>query len=323
MTAPLSRRPAAPLTLLVLAFSCVYFVWGSTYLAILFAIETIPPLLMAGVRFVVAGAILYAWVAWRGGAIRPTAAQWVAALVFGSLFFLIGNGGVTWAETRIPSGIAAIFIAMIPFWITGLDAIRPGGERPRLLAFLGLLVGFSGVVLLLAPGRAAGESNLDPLGVVVLLVASFGWACGSVFARGKPHPPSILQTAAMQMLGGGVTLLIVGTFLGEWSKVDLTAVSARSVGAFLYLVLFGSIIAFSAYAWLLEHASPTRVGTYASINPIVAVFLGWAFGGEAVNPRTLIAGAIVVLGVVLTLRSRAGITAMAATPTPAGAKEPA
>jgi len=321
MNDDLSRRSAAPLSLVVLAFACVYFIWGSTYLAIRFAIETIPPLLMAGVRFLIAGALLYVWVIWRGGAARTTAAEWSSAALFGSLFFLVGNGGVTWAETRIPSGIAAIFIAMTPFLITLLDAVRPGGERPRTLAIVGLAVGFTGVVLLAAPGRSPGDQVLDPLGVAVLVAASFGWAWASVFARRHPHPPSILQTAAMQMLAGGAAMVILGSLLGEWPRVDLTAVSALSIAAFLYLILFGSIVAFGAYAWLLDHTSATRVGTYASINPIVAVALGWAFGGETVTPRTLVAGAIVVLGVALTLRARARSTAPA--PAPASAKETA
>lgn len=305
MSTPSARRPEAPVLLLVLAFSCIFFIWGSTYLAIRFAIETMPPLLMAGVRFLIAGALLYAWVARRGGAVRTTAAQWSAAALYGSLFFLVGNGGVTWAETRIPSGIAAIFIAMIPFWITLLDTVRPGGQRPPTLAVVGLAVGFAGVLLLAAPSADPGSGGLDPVGVLVLIAASFGWAWASVFARRHPHPPSILQTAAMQMLAGGAALVVLATAMGEWPGVDLGVVSARSAASFVYLILFGSIIAFGAYAWLLDHTSPTRVGTYASINPIVAIFLGWAMGGEAVTTRTLAAGAIVVLGVVLTLRARA------------------
>ncbi len=305
MPSPATGRPAAPLPLLVLAFACIYLVWGSTYLAIRYATETLPPLLMVGVRFLLAGFLLSAWVVARGEARRPTAREWGAAVYFGSFFFLVGNGGVTWAEQRIPSGIVALLVAAVPIWIAVFDWARPGGPRPSGPAVVGLVLGFGGIAFLIGPGPSLQEPVIDPAAAIVMALTPIGWAYGTVHSRSAPHPPSLLQTAGMQMLGGGAIALAVSAALGEWHRASLDLVSGRSAAALLYLIVFGSMIAFSAYSWLLRTTSAARVGTYAFVNPIVAVFLGWAVGREPVTPRTIVAGAVVVAGVVLVLRARA------------------
>jgi len=318
-----TKHSSAPATLVALAFACIYLIWGSTYLAIRFAIESIPPFLMAGTRFILAGGLLYAWVVWRGEAARPTAAQWRAAFLFGGFFFMMGNGGVSWAETRIPSGITALLIAMVPLWMTLMETFLRRWSRPTPMALAGLVLGFLGVAFLIGPGESLTEAAVDPLGAGALVLATLGWAYGSVHAKDAPHPPSLLQTAAMQMLGGGILLTLLGSSVGEWRSLHLETISARAALSFFYLVTFGSIVAFSAYAWLLHVTRPTHAATYAFVNPIVAVFLGWALGGEEVTRRTLTAGAVVITGVILILRSRARAAALGATPEPGAATESA
>lgn len=305
MTKNASPRASAPALLVVAAFACIYLIWGSTYLAIRFAIDTIPPFLMVGIRYLVAGGMLYAWTVWRREARRPSAAEWRAASLFGCCFFLIGNGGVTWAETRVPSGIAALLIAMVPLWMSLMETYLRRWSRPTRLATVGLILGFTGVAVLIGPGESLTKSAVDGWGAFALVCSSLGWAYGSVHAKDAPHPPSLLQTAAMQMLWGGLWCAVVGLSVGEWGSVRLDAVTPRSIVALLYLIVFGSIVAFSAYTYLLRVTRPTRVATYAFVNPTVAVFLGWALGGEVVTGRTLAAGAVVVAGVILILRSRA------------------
>jgi len=284
-----------------LAFACIYVIWGSTYLGIRFAIETIPPLLMAGIRFLIAGTLLYGWILLRGQARRATGEQWRAAALLGTLFFLGGNGGVSWAEQRVSSGLAALMIATIPFWIVMINWAR-GGEKPTARVVMGILAGFAGVGLLVG-GRGPG-AGIDPVGALVLTVAEICWAYGSVISRRLPHPGSHLQSGAMQMLAGGVALCMAGLLTGEGARFHPTAVSTRSLLAFAYLVFAGSIVAFSAYNWLLQATTPARVGTYAFVNPAVAVFLGWALAGEPVGPYTLVAGAFILTGVVLIVFAR-------------------
>lgn len=296
------RRPPALKT--ALALGIVYLVWGSTYLAIRFAIETIPPLLMAGTRFLVAGAALYGWVLARGEAVRPTRGQWVAAALLGGLFFLGGNGGVTWAEQRVPSGLTSLIIATVPLWLVLLEWRRTRGARPDVLTSFGLLIGFSGVALLLSAREGPVGTVIDPVGGIVLLCATWSWATGTIYAKHVPRPPSLLQAGAMQMLAGGALLCAAGAIAGEIPKLQAAEFSARSLWSLVYLTVAGSAIAFTAYAWLIQTATPARVGTYAYVNPIVAVWLGWAFGGEAIGPRTLLAGFIVVAGVALIITAR-------------------
>jgi drug/metabolite transporter (DMT)-like permease len=283
---------------IVLAFAAIYLIWGSTYLGIRFAIETVPPLLMAGTRFVVAGTILYSWTRLRG-APRPARLHWSAAAIVGGLMLLGGNGGVSWAEQRVFSGLAALLIATVPLWMALLDWRRRGGVRPSGRGAVGLIFGFVGVALLVGPGELAGSSHMDPLGAVVLLLAAFSWAAGSLYSRQAQLPGSPLLAISMEMLTGGVLLLAAGLVTGEGAKLELSQVSPRSVLALGYLIVFGSLIAFSAYIWLLRVSTPARAATYAYVNPVVAVFLGWALGGEPLTLRTLLAAAVIVAAVVI------------------------
>lgn len=290
------------------AFAAVYLIWGSTYLAIKYAIETLPPFLMAGTRFLVAGALLYAWARWRGqksaddeAAERPRPAQWRAAVIVGGLLLLCGNGGVVWAERYIASGLAALLVATEPLWIVLLNWTRPGGVRPNAKVALGLLTGFAGMLLLVGPGlngsSDSGGVNLFGAGLVV--AAAFAWAAGSLYSLRAPAHRSALVASGMQMLAGGTLLMIASLLAGEWTRFDLNRASARSVIALLYLVVFGSIIAFTAYGWLLRTVTPARVATYAYVNPIVAVVLGWALASEPLTGRTLLAAGVIVASVAL------------------------
>lgn len=292
-------RPSAapPRALVIAAFAVIYLVWGSTYLAIRVAIETLPPFFMAGTRFLIAGGLLYAWSRVRG-APAPGRRQWAAAAALGSLFLLFGNGGVVWAEQRVPSGLAAVLVALLPIWTAVIEWIRPRGRRPGVVTVVGLLTGFAGVALLFAPSGGAA-THVDPIGGAVLIMASLSWAIASVLSKGMPLPASGTQSSGMQMLAGGVMLMAAALATGEAGAVNLATVSPRSGAALLYLIVFGSLLGFSAFTWLLQVASPARVATYAYVNPIVAVFLGWLLLGEPVGARDLIAGGIIVAGVVL------------------------
>lgn len=293
--------PANPPTALRvgLAFAAIYLIWGSTYLAIRFAIETLPPFLMAGVRFLIAGTILYSWVRLRG-ATKPAPIHWRSAVIIGGLLLMGGNGGVVWAEQHVPSSIAALLIAAVPLWMVLLDWLRPRGTRPALSTIVGLLLGFGGVALLVGQGHSDGTTTpVDPLGAAVLICAALAWAIGSLYARGAPLPRSQLLTAAMEMLAGGLILTLAGLASGEWARLDIASVSLLSLLALAYLILFGAIIGFSAYVWLLQVTTPARVSTYAYVNPTVAFILGWLLAGEEITPRTLLAGAIIVASVVI------------------------
>jgi len=280
------------------ALATVYLVWGSTYLGIAVALETLPPLVLTASRFLLAGAVLYL-VATRaaggrgGGA--PGRTQWLAAGVTGVPLFLIGNGGVVWAQQTVASGIAALLIATVPLWIALLDRILFGGRLSR-QAVVGLVLGFGGIALLVNPG---GPGEVEPLGGAILVLAALGWAFGSLLSRGAALPESALQTAAMQMLAGGAACAVAALVTGELGALRPADVSGRSIVAMLYLIVFGSFVAFSAYVWLLRAARTSLVATYAYVNPIVAVLLGSTVLGEEVTARTLAAGAIIVVAVAL------------------------
>ncbi|HEU4827727.1 MAG TPA: EamA family transporter [Gemmatimonadales bacterium] len=298
-----SRASAQPSRLLlVAAFAAIYIIWGSTYLAIRVAIETIPPFLMAGARFLTAGALLYGWARMRGVQ-RPSAASWRAAAILGAFFLLLGNGGVVWAEQRVPSGIAAVLVALLPIWTAIIEWIRPPGKRPTAGVTAGLITGFAGVALLLAPGVGSG-AQVDLVGGLVLILASLSWAYAGVISKGLPLPESAVLSSGMQMLAGGALLTLAGLVTGEPGRIALDAVSLRSGAAFLYLIVFGSLVGFSAFAWLLRVSTPGRVATYAYVNPIVAVFLGWLILGEPLAARDIAAAAIIVGGVVLITTAR-------------------
>lgn len=276
------------------ALAAVYVVWGSTYLAIRFAVETLPPFLMAGVRFTVAGLILYGWRRAVGFG-RPTAREWRAATVVGGLMLLCGNGGVVWAEQWIESGTAALIVASVPLWMVLMDWLRPGGRRPRATVWLGILVGLAGVGLLLGVPDP-GPNYLA--GGIVLVLASVAWAAGSLYSRSASLPAPLLATG-MQMLAGGGLLLLAGLVTGEASAVDPASFSTRSLLALLYLIVFGSLIGYSAYVWLLRVTPAAIASTYAYVNPLVAVLLGWLLAGEQMNARIILASLVIVGGVAL------------------------
>ncbi len=288
------------------AFAAIYTIWGSTYLAIRFAIESLPAFLMAGARFTVAGTALYAWSRLRGVP-RPTVRNWGAAAIVGGLLLLGGNGTVVWAEHRIPSGVTALLAGIVPLWIVLLDWLRPRGVRPRGLVFAGLGLGLAGIVILVGPGQLGG-GHVDTAGALAMVLGTLLWAVGSLYSRRAPLPASPLLATSLEMLAGGVLLLLAAGFGGEWGQLNLAAVSARSALACGYLVIFGSLVAYSAYSWLLRVAPAARVATYAYVNPIVAVFLGWALAGEPLSARTLLAGTVIVTAVMLIVRGagRAG-----------------
>lgn len=282
---------------LLAAFAAIYLIWGSTYLAIRFAIETMPPFLMAGTRFLIAGTILYLWMLRRGVA-PPTSIQWRAAAVIGGLLMLGGNGGVVWAEQRVPSSLAALMVATVPLWMALLNWVWQNGPRPEGRLGLGLALGFSGILLLIGPSELMGSQRIDLAGAAALLISTLSWATGSLYSRRAPLPTAPLLATAMQMLGGGALMAIVSALLGEWSHVDWGAISLRSLLAYSYLIVFGSLIAFSAYVWLLRVTTPARVATYAYVNPLIAVILGWALGGEPLTLRTVLAAAVIIAAVV-------------------------
>lgn len=285
----------------VLAFAAIYLVWGSTYLAIRFAIESIPPFLMAGMRFLVAGGALFLWA--RRGQPKPTLAQWRSAILIGIALLLFSNGGVTWAEQLVPSGIAALFVAAVPLWITLLEWLLYGGSRPGVAISSGLIVGFAGVLLLIGNPFAHHE-GVDLRGVAALMIATFSWANGSLYSRKADLPSSQFLAASMEMLAGGVALTVVGFATGEYRAFHFASVSVQSWISLAYLSVFGSIVAFTAYIWLLQVTAPSRVATYAYVNPMIALLLGWGFGGETMSPRVFIAAGVIVFAVVLIITAR-------------------
>ena len=290
------RRAAAPAMIWV-ALGAVYVIWGTTYLAIRVVNETLPPLLAASVRFLVAGALMYAWTIRRGDrdGDRPGGVQWRAAAIIGTLLLLGGNGGVVWAEKTIPSGLAALLVALVPLWMALLDRVI-FHRHLRTRTVIGLVAGFGGAALLVG-GEAAGE--VDLIGMLFVVGASFCWSFGSLYSRQAPLPKRPFVGIAMEMLAGGVALGVVGILAGELGQVDASGFSRASLLGLLYLIVFGSWIGFTAYLWLLRVARTSLVSTYAYVNPVVAVFLGWLILDEAVTGRTLVAGGIIVAAVAL------------------------
>lgn len=295
-------NPNRSLLLLIAAFAAVYIFWGSTYLAIKYAIETLPPLLMAGARFVFAGAILMIWARFAKDYERPKAAHWKTSFIVGTLLLLGGNGGVVFAEHHISSSLAALLVATEPFWIVLLSWLWLKGARPNLKAVLGIAVGFFGVWLLIngqASGTAENNDSMQLFGTIAVIVSAFSWATGSIYGLRSPVPRSSIQTAGMQMFSGGLVLLFVSLVAGEWSNFSVAEVSANSWFGLAYLTVFGSLIAFTAYSWLLKNAQPAMVATYAYVNPIIAVFLGWLIAGETFTGQMLVGAGVIVGSVVL------------------------
>ncbi len=284
----------------VAAFAAVYVLWGSTYLGIRFSIETLPPFFTQGVRFTAAGLVMYAW-AKASGASRPSGREWGGAAVTGFLLFVCGTGGVVWAERVIPSGVAALVVATEPMSFVLIEAVRRH-RMPRGAVLAGLALGSTGLAVLVGPGRILGGERFDLAALGVLIVGTFCWAAGSLFSRGSRLPSSPVMATAVTLLCGGGLLALLGLVRGELLRFDPTAVSARSVIATAYLFVFGSIVGFSAYLWLLRVTTVSRVSTYAYVNPIVAVFLGWALAGESLTPRVFLASAVIVGAVAIVIR---------------------
>jgi drug/metabolite transporter (DMT)-like permease len=280
------------------ALLAIYIVWGSTYLAIRFAVETIPPFFYASLRFSIAGSILYLWRRAAGDG-KPTPANWKSAAIVGTLLLVGGNGLVAFAEQIVPSGIAALVVTTSPFWLVLFESLRAGGTKPTRLSILGLLIGFSGVFLLIGPADFTGSDHrFDAFGVILLLIAPVLWSLGSIYARGADMPKSSLMSTGMQMLTGSAALFMVSVMTGELNGFSFGEVSMRSWWALIYLITFGSLIGFVSYGWLLHNAPVSLMSTYAYVNPVVAVFLGWYFAGESLNVRIAVASAIVIGSVV-------------------------
>jgi len=282
----------------ILAFAAIYLIWGSTYLGIRVAIETMPPFLMAGARFVIAGAVLLIWVRARG-APAPTARQWMINSVIGLFLLLGGNGAVVWAEQYVPSGITALIIGVQPLFFVLTEWAWPGGSRPTATMSFALLVGFAGVAWLAAPWETSLQGGLHVPGLIAILAACIFWAFGSIYSRHAKHDADPLLAAAVQMLTGGGALAIMALLRGELGLLHLSTISGRSWTAFTYLVSVGSLIGFSTFVWLIKHSTPARVATYAYVNPIVAVFLGWLVLKEPITSRTIIASIVIVAAVVI------------------------
>ncbi len=292
------RQPSR--ALVILAFAAIYVLWGSTYLAIRYAIDTLPPFLMAATRFLIAGTILFAWAALNGERIRYALRQWPKALVIGGLLLLGGNGGVTWAEKYIATSLAALLVAAEPLWVVmlnwGFSRQRPNGK-----VLLGVLVGLAGVALLVSDGLTSvqARSQMNIVSAIVVLFAGFCWAAGSVIANRSPIKASTSMASGMQMLAGGLLLLVVAVGVGDIKRLSFANASWLSIGAVCYLIVFGSLVAFTAYSWLLRNVTPASAATYAYVNPVVAVFLGWFLAGEPITSRMLIAAAVIIGSVVL------------------------
>ena len=290
------------LVVLIAAFFAVYIFWGSTYLAIKYAIETLPPFLMAGSRFAFAGGILFLWARLSKDYERPTLAHWRTSFIVGTLLLLGGNGGVVLAQHYIPSSLAALLVATEPLWIVILSWVWLNQSRPNWKVALGLLLGFAGVWLLISGRGSTGVESAGIgqwIGIVAVMIGALAWATGSIYGLRGASPKSSLLAAGMQMLSGSVSLLLVGLIRGEASTFDPSAVSLNSILAVGYLIVFGSLIGFTAYSWLLKNARPSMVATYAYVNPVIAVLLGWLIAGESMTGQMLIGAGVVVGSVVL------------------------
>lgn len=294
--APAASEYRASLPAIWSALIAVYLIWGSTYLAIRYAVETTPPFLMAAVRFIVSGGFLYALRRCRGDP-RPEAVEWRSAAIIGIFLLVGGNGGVAWAEQFVTSSLAALLVATVPLWMVLIDTFRPTGKRPGLVAVVGILIGFVGVLLLIG-STASGADTANLPGAAALIFASLSWATGSIYGKSAKLPASQLLGTGMGMLAGGVALMLLAIVRGEWSGFELAAVSLRSALALAYLTVIGSS-AFVAYVWLLRVAPTPLVATYAYVNPLVAVLLGYFLAQEPMTRLTLLAATLIIGSVVL------------------------
>ncbi|MDP1714188.1 MAG: EamA family transporter [Anaerolineales bacterium] len=286
-----------------LALIALYIVWGSTYLGIKVAIETIPPFFHAGIRFLISGIILVVWQRATGQSM-PTRRQWMSIAIIGTLLLLGGNGLVAWAEQFIPSGIAALIIGSSPMFLVLAEALRPGGVKPNWQAIVGLLIGFTGIFILIGPAEISGSTTkINPFGVAALLSAAVFWTIGSIYSKTADLPKASLMSTGAQMLMGSVSLFIVSLITGELNGWDATAVSTRSLYGLSYLIFVGSLVGFVSYGWLLQNAPISLVSTYAYVNPIVAVLLGSWLASEKLEPHIWLATGIII-GSVMFINSR-------------------
>ena len=299
MNAESSKVPTAPRALVLAAFATVYIVWGSTYLAIRVAVETLPPFVMAAWRFVIAGAALYFFLRLRGEP-RPSRLHCRNAAVSGFMLLVAGNGLVVWAEQTVPSGLTALMVSIVPVWFVLIDWLRPSGSRPHIRTVAGVIVGFAGMILLVT-GREpnTGSAQLHVAGLIALLIAGISWAGGSLYSKHHSSSESPLMTAALQMFFGGVVLIVIALVSGEFSTLARTRVSAHSIAALVYLIVFGSWVGFSAYVYILKMSKPAHVATYAYVNPVIALLLGNVLLREPLTGRVLVAAAIILAGVII------------------------
>jgi drug/metabolite transporter (DMT)-like permease len=289
---------------LILAFAVIYLVWGSTYLGIRVAVATMPPFLMAGMRFAIAGGLMFSFLKLRGAA-WPTLQEWKHQSIVGVFLLLGGNAVVSWSEQRTPSGITSLILGTSPLFMVILDWIRPGGKRPTLGLMLGVAVGIAGIVLLLGPNAIPPGYRPPTLNLIALFGSSLSWWVGSLYSKHGAKDTPRLMASAMQMVSGSIFMLLTGILLGEGSALHLSSISLQSWGAFSYLVIVGSVVAFPVYVWLLEHSTPAKVSTYAYVNPVVAVILGWAILGEPMNLRIVLAAAVIIGAVAIITVARA------------------
>jgi drug/metabolite transporter (DMT)-like permease len=286
--------------LVVVAFACIYLIWGSTYLAIRYAVETIPPLFVASFRHLIAGALLFAW-CWHRG-LRPVRQQWLASIVLAVLFFLIGHGTLHWAQQTLPSGMAALLVATEPIFVAIIIMIA-GRARITFSLLMGVLLGLGGVALIFGADLRTGRSEI--LTSLVVLIGTVSWSIGMVYSRSARLHPDSHMAAGMSLLAGAVLLFLGGAITGEMASFHLTAVSMKSLGALAYLATAGSLVAYSAYFWLLDRFPPTLVSTHTYVNPLVALALGWAIAGEVLAPRVVVGGLIVIAAIAWMSRATA------------------
>jgi drug/metabolite transporter (DMT)-like permease len=297
---PSTTEPSSHTKLVILCFAIVYIVWGSTFYAIRVGIESFPPYLLAGLRHLSVGLCFYPTFRILTKE-KPTLAQWKTTFLTGCLLLAVANGTVSWAEQTVPSGIAALLVATVSLWMVLLDWVRPGGTRPGPRVFAGLILGFAGMALLIGPKHLGNSERINPVGASALIGASLAWAIGSIYSRHHPLPKSPLLGTAMQTLCGGAMLCLFATAIGETKGFHFANVTYRSWCALIYLFIFGSGVGFSAYVYILKHSSAPRVATYAFVNPVVALFLGWFLASEPLTLRTALASGIILLAVLLVI----------------------
>ena len=286
---------SAKRTRILLAFGAVYFLWGSTYLAIKYAVASIAPFVLGATRFVIAGVALYAFARWRGQP-APNRMEWRNAAITGVLMLAFGNGAVIWSEQTVPSGIVAIIVATVPLWMVLLDWLRPRGVRPKRTMFVGLTLGLIGIAVLVGSGA---RGHVPIMGALVLMLGSISWAIGSILTRHTERPRSAFVYSALQMLAASAAFAIMAVAFGELRGFTLDRVTMGAVAGWVYLIIFGSLIGYTAYIYLLGNVSAAKAATYAYVNPVIAVFLGWAVAKEPIGPRTLVAAAVILAGVAI------------------------